>query len=423
MTVNERELAILERLISLVEERSRYYGKAELKFGLLQGEKTLDICAGVIDFLPKGTETAEETRNYGDFILVKKFVEPAEVCTLLRDLVNNRTLDIKAFPAISVKGSLDGGQFMPSMGHYGYMCSEWPAYYYFYRFQEARGYPPRDIPARLEYPLYPDGHVALIDFLGLSTPQPYISDSFIAIVIPDYRVRIRNLNIAGNKVRAEIDSREIPLEKLVAKFYCESDSKRYQSENLPCDKGHAEYEVSREPTLVHAHILDSTTGEDLDNRRFDYRRPDFREGITIERNEGELREIIGRGENVNVEFKQDLSDEFLETVVAFANSSGGTIFLGVRNDGQIVRFERNDDSITNSIASNVEPNVQFKISIFTFKDSRVITIIDIPEGNDKPYSHRERGVYVRKGGTDRHATRTDLEAIYSQRQSSRATPF
>lgn len=53
----------------------------------------------------------------------------------------------------------------------------------------------------------------------------------------------------------------------------------------------------------------------------------------------ELIRIIGRGENVKVEFKEcsnSISSTFYETVVSFSNTDGGTIFLGVNDDGNLI---------------------------------------------------------------------------------------
>ena len=47
---------------------------------------------------------------------------------------------------------------------------------------------------------------------------------------------------------------------------------------------------------------------------------------------------------------------------------------------------------------------------------KAFSIIRVKEGKDKPYSHRQLGIYVRSRGTDRRATRTDLDPIYRERE-------
>jgi ATP-dependent DNA helicase RecG len=44
-------------------------------------------------------------------------------------------------------------------------------------------------------------------------------------------------------------------------------------------------------------------------------------------------------ENQNIEFKETWRDEFLKTIAAFANTSGGTMFIGINDNGKIVGVE------------------------------------------------------------------------------------
>lgn len=72
--------------------------------------------------------------------------------------------------------------------------------------------------------------------------------------------------------------------------------------------------------------------------------------------------------------------------------------------------------IENYITGNLDPLPNFEITNVTVKDTP-ITILEVPEGNNKPYSHRELGFFVRSGGSNRSATRIDMDKIYEERQS------
>ena len=51
----------------------------------------------------------------------------------------------------------------------------------------------------------------------------------------------------------------------------------------------------------------------------------------------QLAQEIARGEGQNIEFKQSFAEkkEAIESLCAFANAEGGTVFLGIRDDGSI----------------------------------------------------------------------------------------
>ena len=41
-------------------------------------------------------------------------------------------------------------------------------------------------------------------------------------------------------------------------------------------------------------------------------------------------------ESQNIEYKESWRDEYLKWVCGFANAQGGTIYIGVRDDGKVV---------------------------------------------------------------------------------------
>lgn len=52
----------------------------------------------------------------------------------------------------------------------------------------------------------------------------------------------------------------------------------------------------------------------------------------------QIYELIQSGEGIHLEFKESLDKTFIEEVCAFANSSGGKILIGVKDDGTIKEF-------------------------------------------------------------------------------------
>lgn len=120
-------------------------------------------------------------------------------------------------------------------------------------------------------------------------------------------------------------------------------------------------------------------------------------------NEKELQLIQEGGEGYNIEFKEALTDIDKE-LVAFANSSGGRIFLGITDDKKIkgVKITNRLKSQVQDIADNCQPSV--KILFEVFKD---ILVIIVREGVDKPYKCSS-GFYTRVGPNSQKLNRDEI---------------
>ena len=105
-----------------------------------------------------------------------------------------------------------------------------------------------------------------------------------------------------------------------------------------------------------------------------------------------LLEDITRGESQSIEFKTSFQKEVIETVVAFANATGGKIFIGVSDNGVIVGTEVRQESMQNwinQIKLSTVPSVIPDISIETL-DEKTIVVIDVKEYPIKPISYKNR---------------------------------
>ena len=116
-------------------------------------------------------------------------------------------------------------------------------------------------------------------------------------------------------------------------------------------------------------------------------------------------------ESKTLEFKRDLSspDGLLRTLVAFANSAGGRLVIGVADDGTVVGVDdplAAEESIAGLIDDWISPQLVPAIDLVTLRDKTVL-IVDVPLSTHRPhYITRlgpEAGVYVRLGSTTRQA--------------------
>lgn len=129
----------------------------------------------------------------------------------------------------------------------------------------------------------------------------------------------------------------------------------------------------------------------------------------------ELLEIINGGENYYIEFKEEQvkAKDLGEEIVAFANSEGGTIIIGVADDGSIkgVSNDKIEETIMNICRNNVVPNIIPNFEILSIEDKKIV-ILGIPKGLSKPYSTVDNKYYIRVGTTKRIASREELLRLF-----------
>ncbi len=110
-------------------------------------------------------------------------------------------------------------------------------------------------------------------------------------------------------------------------------------------------------------------------------------------------------ESENIEFKRGVTDLIYKEVVAFANTNGGCIYVGVDDGGNVVGLEHIDDAytrITNGIRDAISPDVTMFVR-YELQENKVIKI-SVVEGSAKPYYLKTKGlkpggVFVRQGAS------------------------
>ena len=133
----------------------------------------------------------------------------------------------------------------------------------------------------------------------------------------------------------------------------------------------------------------------------------------------ELLEIIGRDEDSKHQFKANVTNEtsLAREMVAFSNSGGGTIFIGVSNDGTFSGLTREDMGRLNQLVSNaasqqVRPPINPQTENIATPDGLVMRVV-IPDGISKPYMDKNGVIWVKSGSDKRKATsREEIQRLY-----------
>ena len=126
-------------------------------------------------------------------------------------------------------------------------------------------------------------------------------------------------------------------------------------------------------------------------------------------------DIIQSGENFYIEFKEEKvkAKDLGEEIVAFANSEGGTILIGVSDDGNItgITDKKIEETIMNICRNNIVPNIIPSFEYAIINDKKIV-ILGIPKGLSKPYSTVDNKYYIRVGTTKRIASREELLRLF-----------
>ncbi len=115
-------------------------------------------------------------------------------------------------------------------------------------------------------------------------------------------------------------------------------------------------------------------------------------------------------ENECIEYKLQMTDDIYKEVIAFANTEGGIIYIGIDDNGNPIGVDDVDGTctrLTNGIRDAIQPDVTMFVR-YSLKDNRIIRV-EIGEGSYKPYYLKSKGmkpggVYVRQGASSAQAS-------------------
>ena len=127
------------------------------------------------------------------------------------------------------------------------------------------------------------------------------------------------------------------------------------------------------------------------------------------------KDTILNGESKNIEYKitlPDKSEKYMKTIVAFANTQGGKLFIGIDDKTHEVAGVDNEvlfqimDSIANAVSDSCVPQIIPDIEPVTI-DGKTVISISVEPGKNRPYylksKGKENGTYIRVAGTSRQA--------------------
>jgi ATP-dependent DNA helicase RecG len=134
----------------------------------------------------------------------------------------------------------------------------------------------------------------------------------------------------------------------------------------------------------------------------------------------ELLNRIKLGEDSQTQFKEKFTspDALAAEIVAFANTKGGQILVGVTDRGELQGLTGKEIAVLNQMISNVcsqkiDPNIAVTTENVACED-RVVVLITVPLGPNKFYMANGGDIWVKVGADKRRAKREELQRLLQE---------
>lgn len=144
-------------------------------------------------------------------------------------------------------------------------------------------------------------------------------------------------------------------------------------------------------------------------------------------NAKEIKELCALGENSKVQFKLrvDNPSKIAAEIIAFANYRGGMILVGVEDKtGEIIgltyeQVQQAGRDVGNAATNHVRPTVYLQTETVNV-DGKIILVVNVDEGIDKPYKDLSGNIWIKQGGDKRRVVEnSEMLALFQESGSFR----
>lgn len=409
------------RLRQIVDSRRGQYAGADFSAIVVPTTAGPRMTRAIIRFAFPDTPHSDETVDYGDLRLVRKRVSVEQALTLVEgclagvDNLQGFDFGVEPFGPMFLAPRVTGHLPAP-VGER--LTGQWPSLEVWLRPNQQLPYrePPGPL-IRRGLPILANPHEYATDWLGVDRPRQGHEPNLVVIYSPDHRLRLGPVTFGVEDVGVAVSfgpgARTSVLFK-VAWLTTQPIKENWVDPRVEADGLRFSYPAEWSTLQVYA--LDETTGELLDwvevHRAYGYLANDV---VVVQSSEKQFAELLEEWETQTVEFKSSVNPnnahDFVQTVVAFANTDGGVIFVGIEDNGNVVGVrnpETVEQIVTNVIEEFCEPALIPSFEVIVYATLRVLAVT-VAAGKDRPYVHRPTGaIYVRRGSHDRPGRRAEI---------------
>lgn len=129
----------------------------------------------------------------------------------------------------------------------------------------------------------------------------------------------------------------------------------------------------------------------------------------------------GQHQSERVEFSRVWTDKARKTMIAFANTYGGTLYLGVKDDGKgvgVENFDKIERNVFDFARNDVEPDMSslIRVTPITLPDGKTVAAVQVLFGDERPYAFKNKswtngGVFIRVGSSSLQAERSEIMSM------------
>lgn len=144
----------------------------------------------------------------------------------------------------------------------------------------------------------------------------------------------------------------------------------------------------------------------------------------------ELNKLINSGEGERLDFKQAVSNPYkiAKTISSFANTKGGKILVGVRDDRTILGVDPEEEKylLNTAVDYYCDPPISVDYEeVEEEEDEKTVLIVNIPQSKNKPHFVRDdneiRHVYVRQNDKSIPASKKMIQLMKKGRTDSQVS--
>jgi len=135
----------------------------------------------------------------------------------------------------------------------------------------------------------------------------------------------------------------------------------------------------------------------------------------------QLQTLIKLGEHTHQQFKRRIThpDALATELVAFSNSGGGTLLIGVNDDGSIAGLDaaevrRSNQMLSNAASQHMRPPIGL-LTENVLTEQGLVIVVTIPDGISKPYLDHQGRIWIKQGADKRQLiAREELQRMFQR---------